>query len=281
GLAIALLHSSAAQEVLVVVVDYDRRTDLTVATGLDSGKQWDVVLSGNDLLLFSEIADEVLFAAYLDLRSTLPPNGSIFIRRPPDVSRTCNYISPRAQPMEGLHWYTVHPWDTPHWQTDGLVPVIFEATRWEPVGDTEMAWRSVTGLHWLSAEHVIESLKSGKPMPQEMRRIKYLQKECVRAWIDDATMLVPSTYGRRFVWVNISVEPGSSQPVSRLEAMMLQTPWNTDIEEDGLSTQLDVPVDLNYVHRIDFDDEYGRLLVVTNPPTAAEHQALTAHIFSY
>ncbi|KAG9044211.1 hypothetical protein FS837_008625 [Tulasnella sp. UAMH 9824] len=270
-----------AQEVLVVVVDYGQSTDLTVATGLDSRKQWDVVLSGNDLLLFSEIADEVLFAAYLDLPSTLPLSGSLFIRRPPDVSRTWSYVSPRAQPMEGLHWYTVHPWDTPHWQTDGLVPVIFEATRWEPEGDTELEWRSVTGLHWLSANQVIESLKSGKAMPQETRRIKYLKKECVRAWIDDATMLVPSTYGRRFVWVNTSVEPGSSQAVPRLEAMMLQTPWSTDIEEDGLSTQLDVPVDLNYVHRIDFDDEYGRLLVVTNTPGMVGEQALTAHIFSY
>ncbi|KAG8920840.1 hypothetical protein FRC01_000570 [Tulasnella sp. 417] len=279
GLAIALLHSSSAEEVLLVVVDYDRRIDLTVATGLDSRRQWDTVLSGNDLLLFSELADEVLFAAYLDLRSALPRSGSISIRRSPDVSRTRSYSSPRAQSMEGLHWYTVHPWDTPHWQTDDLVPVIFEATRWEPVGPTELEWRSVAGLHWISAKQVIESLKSGESMPQELRRIKYLQKECVRAWIDDATMLVPSTYGRRFVWVNRSSEPGNLQPVSRLEAMVLQTPWDTGVDEDASSTQLDVPVDLNFVHRIDFDDEYGRLLVVTNSPHGDQGQ--TAHIFLY
>ncbi|KIO34475.1 hypothetical protein M407DRAFT_209615 [Tulasnella calospora MUT 4182] len=277
GLAIALLRSSVTQEVLLVVVDYDRRTDLTVATGLESSRQWDVVLSGNDILLFSEFEDEVLFAAYLDLRSTLPPSGSLYIQRPPDVSRVRSYICPQAQPMEGLHWYTVHPWDTPHWQTDDLVPVIFEASRWEPEEVADSGWRSVAGLHWISAKQVIEWLKSGKAMPQEFRQIKYLQKECVRAWIDDATMLVPSTYGRRFVWVHRSIEPDHSLPVSRLETMRLQTPWDTGIEEDDLSTQLDVPIDLTFVHRIDFDDEYGRLLVVTNPLDRGP----TAHILLY
>lgn len=59
----------------------------------------------------------------------------------------------------------------------------------------------------------------------------------------------------------------------------MQTPWDSTADEDDSGTQFSVPIDLNLVHRIDFDDEYGRLLVILDPPGGEGYQ--TAHIFMY
>lgn len=279
GLAIAVVQSSEGKGVLLVIVDIARRVHLTLTTGLGANRQWDIVVSGNDLLLFSEIADEVLFAAYFDLRGRLPPSGSLYIQHPPDVTRLRTYGSSLDPLMEGLHWFTVHPWDTPHWQTDHLVPVIFEATRTNQQADPELEWRSLVGIHWISPARVIRSLKFGEPMPRESRRIKRLRNQCMLARIDGATMLVPSTYGRRLLWVNRPVRPDHPEAEPRLETITMQTPWDSTTNEDDSGTQFSVPIDLNLVHRIDFDDEYGRLLVILDPPGGERYQ--TAHIFMY
>ncbi|KAG8920838.1 hypothetical protein FRC01_000568 [Tulasnella sp. 417] len=279
GLGIALVHSSEGKGVYLIVADYARRAHLTIVTGLDTNRQWDVVVSGNAILLFSEFANEVLFAAYFDLRAVLPSSGGLAIERQPDVTRLHTYSSPQDSLMEELSWYTVHPWDTPHWQTDNLVPAVFEATRPDPEDDIEPEWRSVVGIHWLSPAQVIRSLESGAPMPQELRQIKRLRNECVLATLDGITMLVPSTYGRRLLWVNRPVESDDSSAEPRLETIALQTPWRPTTDEDDSSTRFNVPLDLNLAHRIDFDDEYGRLMIITNPTGDEEYQ--TAHIFTY
>ncbi|KAG8920839.1 hypothetical protein FRC01_000569 [Tulasnella sp. 417] len=277
GLGIALVHSSEGKGVYLIVADSARRANLTIATGLDTNKQWDVVVSGIAILLFSELANDVFFAVYSNLRALLPSSGGLAVERQPEITGLRTYGSPQDSLTEDLSWYTVHPWDTPHWQTDNLVPVLFEASRLDWEDDTE--WRSIVGIHWLSPAQVIRSLESGEPMPRETRHIKHLRDECMQAELDGATMLVPSTYGRRLLWVNHPVEPDDYNPEPRLETITLQTPWRSTINENDSSTRFHVPLDLNLTHRIDFDDEHGRLLIITDPTGDEGYQ--TAHIFTY
>ncbi|KAG8920837.1 hypothetical protein FRC01_000567 [Tulasnella sp. 417] len=274
GLGLALVHSSEGKGVYLVVADYARRAHLTIATGLDINRQWDVVVAGNAILLFSELANEVLFAAYFDLRAALRSSGNLAVERRPDVTRLHTYGSPQDSVMDDLSWFTVHPWDTPHWQTDNLVPVMFEATH---LGDdNQPERRTVVGMHWISPAQVIRSLESGDPMPQELRQFKRLRDECLLSNADGAVMLVPSTYGRRILRVNL---PDDSEVEPWLETIALQTPWRSTFDEDDFSTRINVPLDLNLAHRLEFDDEYGQLMIITNPAGDEEYQ--TAHIFTY
>ncbi|KAG8997439.1 hypothetical protein FRB90_012499 [Tulasnella sp. 427] len=242
---------------------------------------WDVVLSGEDVLLFSESLDEVTYAAYFGLRALLPTNGSLDIEKSPSVIRTHRYNVTKISGLGEMHWYAVHPWDTPHWQTDGLVPVFFEATPPEQQPESDVQCRSVVGMHWFSPSQIIESLKSGGTLPDGSRQIKYLSNECVLSAIDEASTLVPSTYGRKLLWVNVPSEPDQPQSEDvRLEMISIRTPWHTDVSEHASGIQYNLPINLGLVHRVDFDDENGKLLVIVCSEDEEDTRYI-AHIFVY
>ncbi|KIO21716.1 hypothetical protein M407DRAFT_217679 [Tulasnella calospora MUT 4182] len=285
---------------IVVLLDYRQQAIYVMDSGIlyHEETSFEAFIHEYDLIIYTPTPENVIFHIWFDalglLNSPIATSWSTIHTHhvPPDSTKVWRFEN-RCHFPECESWYPSRPWNTPSPRTRGLIPSHLTAdwavdnSNFDPEGPTSSTSMlcPFVAPYWLEPASVVELMREEGPLPAAYRTALPLRTTSFWPFLDEAfPLMTPSSCGQYMVWVTSGgTDPDPHNEIGYPDVQLIHLPSAEDHSNRTVAVpytrRLVLPLDLKKVHRIDFCDETGVLMVVCLGDLPSSPQVL--HVFRY